>query len=57
MGILSNVIGRIILNKLISNNTTNINIIQNNNYYIYFQENEIQYNEKIFKMLYGGNEI
>ena len=55
MGILSNVIGRIILNKLISNNTTNINIIQNNNYYIYFQENEIQYNEKIFKMLYGGN--
>ena len=50
MGILSNVIGGIILNKLISNNTTNINIIQNNNYYIYFQENEIQYNEKIFKM-------
>ena len=46
MGILSDVIGGIILNKLISNNTTNINIIQNNNYYIYFQENEIQYNEK-----------
>ncbi len=46
MGILSNVICGIILNKLIPNNTTNIIIIQNNNYYIYFQKNEIQYNEK-----------